>query len=237
MVFQTAVVLAGNGFASFQNGFNALELGGAEGAIQFGDSIVVAELFVLEPIGGIVAAVIAKFTSERGEFRIVCDDHTAFAGGDLFIGIEAKNPNVSEGSNFAAVELRAEGFASVFDDMEIVTASDFQDVGECGRTSESVHDDDGAGSRGDGFFDAGGIEIERVRIDINENGDGTLVAENVGDGDEGERWNDDFIAVGDAEGANAEMERGRAGTYGNGMRSANVVCEGVLKLFHLGAEA
>jgi len=118
-----------------------------------------------------------------------------------------------------------------------MTPGDLQDFVERGRASEGVHDDDGASERCDGFFDPGGIKIERLGIDIDEDRHGTLVTENVGNGDERERGDDDFIAFADAERADAEMEGTGSGIHGDGLRHADVAREGLLELFHLGAEA
>src|SRR5260370_40673736 len=98
MVFQPTLIFAGDGFASLKNRFQTLELAGAKSTIHLGDSIVVAQLLVLEPLGGFAASLIAKVPGERGDIRIVCDNHPAFAGSDLFIGLEAEHDSVSERS-------------------------------------------------------------------------------------------------------------------------------------------
>src|ERR1700674_5772064 len=231
------MIFTGDNFAPLKNRFQTLELAGAKRAVQFGDSIVVAQLFVLTPIAGFGAALIAKFPGEHGKVRIICDDHSTFAGGNLFIGIEAKDARVSERSHFAAVELRAKGFASILDDEELVTPGNLEDFVECRGTAEGVHHDDCTSAQGDGFFDPGRIEIQRLGIDVNEDRHGALVKKNIGDGDESKRRDDDFIAFGDAQSAYTEMEGAGSGIHGDGIRSAAVTGDGLLELFHLGAEA
>src|SRR6267378_4850589 len=150
-----------------------------------------------------------------------------FAGSDLFVGIEAEDCGVSEGPHLAAVESRAERFAGVFNYEKIMTEGDREDFVERGGTAEGVHDDDCASARSDGFFDEGRIEIERQGIDIDEDGQGALVTKNVGDGDECERGDEYFIAFGDAQRADADVEGAGAGIHGDGVRSANAAREGL----------
>ncbi len=114
-----------------------------------------------------------------------------------------------------------------------MTPGDFQNFVECSGASESVHNDYAARARGNGFLDPGRIKIECLRIDINEYRYSAFVPKNIGDGDESERGNDDFITFGDAQRANGKMQGAGSGIHGDSVRSANIARDGILKFFHL----
>jgi hypothetical protein len=64
------------------------------------------------------------------------------------------------------------------------------------------------------------IEVERARIDVDEDGRRILVQNAVGGGDERERRRDDLVAGADARGADAQMQpRGTARHSGGMLRS------------------
>src|SRR5687767_12137647 len=82
-------VLDGNAVAFFGQLVEALHLGAAEGGVDFGEAIVVAKALVGQPAHSL-AALVAKGAARLGEGFIVGDDHSAFAGGDLLVGIKAE---------------------------------------------------------------------------------------------------------------------------------------------------
>src|SRR6267378_4536768 len=76
-----------------------------------------------------------------------------------------------------------------------------------------------------GVFNYEKIMTEGDREDFVERGG--LVTKNVGDGDECERGDEYFIAFGDAQRADADVEGAGAGIHGDGVRSANAAREGL----------
>src|SRR6266849_4108435 len=66
---------------------------------------------------------------------------------------------------------------------------------------------------------------------------GSISTKKVGNSDEGERRDDDFIAFGNAESADAEMEGAGPGIYGDGVRRPDVARDGVFEFLKLGTEA
>src|SRR5258708_32906537 len=115
MVFQPTLIFAGDGFASLKNRFQALELAGAKSTIHLGDSIVVAQLLVLEPLGGFAASLIAKFPGQRGVIRIVWDSHPALAERDLFIVNVAEVAYAADRHSSVTHELSAASVTRVID--------------------------------------------------------------------------------------------------------------------------
>ena len=64
---------------------------------------------------------------------------------------------------------------------------DLQDRVHVGGLAEEVDGDNGLGARCDEIFDPGRVQIERLRVDVGEDGAGTEQRGGLGGGDEGER--------------------------------------------------
>ena len=79
-----------------------------------------------------------------------------------------------------------------------------------------VHRHDGARPRRDGGLDGGGIEAERVGVDVAEDRPGARAHDHVGGRGPGQRRRDDLVALAlaDAERAQREVHRGGAGRDG-----------------------
>ncbi len=73
----------------------------------------------------------------------------AFAGGDLLVGVEAEDGEIAEATNAALMEFGTDGFAGILDDHEIVVCGEVAESVHVGGNAEGVHDEDGAGSRGE----------------------------------------------------------------------------------------
>ena len=76
--------------------------------------------------------------------------------------------------------------------------------------SEKMDGDNGFGPLRDGGFDFFRIDIEGVRTDIDENRFDADLRRDFGRGDEGKRRRDNFVAGGDAAGAQRQKKRVRA---------------------------
>jgi hypothetical protein len=100
-----------------------------------------------------------------------------------------------------------------------------------------VDDEEGAGARANGALDGGGIEIEGEGVDVGEDGRSADVEDGVGDGDKGERGDDDLVAFTDAEDEQGQMKAGGAGADGYGVRDGVVLGQCGFKSRQFGAEA
>ena len=109
--------------------------------------------------------------------------------------------------------------------------------GHVGGDAEGVDDEDGAGSRGEDAFDRGGREVEGDGIDVGEDRCGADVQDGVGDGDEGEGRDDDFIAFSDAEGEQGHVQACGAAADGDGVGDGVVCGKGGFERGEFGAEA
>src|SRR5882757_10232254 len=120
------------------------------------------------PVEGVVLGLAAEESSSSGDVRVGGYEDAAFAGGDLFVGIEGERGGVAEGSNFFPAHFGAQGFAGVFDYSEFVAAGNLTDgVDFCG-IAEGVDYEDGTRARADGGFDGGWCDVERAWIDVDE---------------------------------------------------------------------
>ena len=129
---QQAVVSRGKFVATGDEFVDALHLAHAEGGLQFGHVVVVAEVDLLvipSPVRllghffGIAGDTVAAQQGEfGGKLRAVGEGGTAFGGGDDFDGVEAEYGDVavSAVADFAALIAAADGVGRVFNDFEAV---------------------------------------------------------------------------------------------------------------------
>jgi len=235
-VEEVADVLVGDALAGVDDFGEALHLDDADGGVEVAEAVIVAEAGVGEPTATRVAALVAEGAAHVGEFFVVGDDHAAFAGGDLFIGVEAEDADAAEGADLAAFVGTAEAFAGVFDEGDFVAGGDGGDFVHADGVAEGFDGEDGFGFGGDGGFDFVGIEVEGLGVDVDEDGSGADHLDDVGGGDEGEGGGDDLVAGADVQGEEAAVEAGGAGGDGDGFVDVEVVLEGVFELGAFGAQ-
>ena len=173
---------------------------------------------------------IAQHTGARSHSGVIGNEHSAFAGGDLLVGIKRESSDIPQRSNFAPVVLRAERFAGVLDQPQTKTPRDFQEFLHGRRNTESVHDDHGAGSRGNGRLHGGRCQVQGALMDIHKNGNGSDEANGIGHSDKCEGGNDHFIAGLHAGDQQSQMQGRGAGTDGYAMRAVRITCELGLEL-------
>ena len=125
------------------------ELDDAEGAVDVGHAVVVAHPLMGQPAGAPAAALITERIAQLGQVFVVGDDHPAFAGGHLLVGIEGKHADVAEGAGFAAVQGRAECLAAVFDDGQTVFLGDIVNLVHTRRVAKDLDGNNRFGVGGD----------------------------------------------------------------------------------------
>ena len=165
------------------------------------------------------------------------DDHAAFAGSDLLIGIKREHAGVPERPHLAALVFSADRFAGILDDQQAVLPGDAENRREVGRASKSVHHNDGARAGSDRRLDFFGIKVQGFRIDIHKNRGGPFVADGVRHRNKSKRRHDDFVAFGDAQGTDAQVQPAGAGVDGDSVRGPRVCRHGMLKFLELWSEA
>src|SRR5208283_6116507 len=121
------MILAGDFLAPRQYCIYSFQLTDSQRATHFRQAVVVSELGMFKPVARVRPALIAQCPDLRGNARIFGNDGSAFARGDLLIGIESEDAGISPAADFPAVVFRANGLAGILNDAEMMLPSDFQD--------------------------------------------------------------------------------------------------------------
>jgi len=228
-------VMVRDAAAVFEEFVEAAELGDAEGGVDFAEAVVVAEALVGEP-GLAFAALVSEGAAGLGEAFIVGDDHAAFAGGDLFIGVEAEDASAAEGADHAFAGASAEAFAGIFDEDDLVFLGELFEFGDAAGVAEDFDADDGLGFGGEGGGEFIEVDVEGFRVDIDEDGFSSDVEDAVGGGDEGEGGGDDFVVGADAGGDHSAVEACGAGGDADGVLSGGEFGAEGFELFDSGPD-
>src|SRR4029078_9145408 len=88
----------------------------------------------------------------------------------------------------------AERLAGILDDPEAAPRRDALDRVHVGSQAVDVHGRAPAGSLAERRVDPRRVQVQRLRVDVHEDGLCTLVEQAVGRGDEAERRGDDLVA-------------------------------------------
>src|SRR4051794_31817161 len=99
--------------------FGPLALRHSQGRVDLAEAVVVAPALGGQP-GHAVAALVAQAAAMIGKGFVVGDDHPAFAGRDLLVGIEAKDTCDAKGPDRLFADFPAKTFATVFDQDELL---------------------------------------------------------------------------------------------------------------------
>jgi len=244
------MVTLGGGSTEGKNFVDTAELNAAEGAGDVGEAVVESYVGMMQPVmlptkgdlGALglpvrISALIAEASESVGVELGAGQDGSALSGGDLLVGIEAEDSEIAEGANTTLMKVSADGFAGVFDDHQVMARGKVAKSEHVCGDAKGVDDEDGARSRSEHSFNSIGREVECDRIDIGEDGRGADLEDGVGDSDESEGWDDDFVAFLDAESEQGHVKAGGAAADGDGVRGGVVVGEGRFKVGEFGPEA
>ena len=125
---------------------------------------------------------------------------------------------------------RQERFRRVLDDGEAVRGGDGEDRRHVGGAAAHVNRHDGLRAAGDRRSSALGIDVQGLRIDVDENRHGSGQANGVGGRDEGDVRDDHLIARADARGGERKEDRGRPARRGDRVRHAEQIRDTPLEL-------
>lgn len=219
----------------------------AEGAFDLAEAVVVGPEHVAVEHGhvhvahrrgpvvgpglGIAAVpVVAQGGDQRGELRVLDDQHAAFAErGEVLVGMEREDRHVAPRAGLDAVDVRADGLGRVLDDEHVVLFRHFHDRGHVRHIAVKMHDDDGFGFGRDALFDGFGVDHVRDGIDVRPDELRALLGERVGRGRERVRRDDDFIAGLEVAELRGKLERGHAVHHRKAMLGPDVLAERLLE--------
>ena len=128
----------------------------------------------------------------------------------------------------------------VLDQGQAPALAELGQVGDLDRVARPVDRDHGLGALGDECLDRFRVHVEVVAVtadDVAEDGSGAAVADGVGGGDEGERWDDHLVARLDPRRDARKVERSGAAREGEHVLRAQVLGELLLERLCLRAGA
>jgi len=183
-----------------------------------------------------IAPLIAQTAEQHVPLGVVGDNHAAFAGRHLLVGIKGEDRCIGHRARAAPLILRTDRLAGVFDQVQIVAARDLDDGIHIRRLAESVHGDDGFGTLGDRIFNQVRIDIPGQRINIDEHRGGALVQHAVRRSNKAERGRNNLIARPDACRDHRQVQPTGTRVHRNAVLAACVGGERTLELIHLGSQ-
>ena len=148
---------------------------------------------------------LADAVGQRGVGR---QDGTAVAERAEVLGrVERERPDGAERARRAPAPRRPDGLRGVLDDGEVVGVADRAERRHVGALAEEVDRNNGLRALRDGGVDACRVQVERVRVDVGEDGRRAEQRGGLGRGDERERRADHLVARANAERHQRDLER------------------------------
>lgn len=162
------------------------------------------------------------------DLGIRADDSAAFKGSEYLSGVKAQYRQVAMLQHAAAMALYAEGMGGIVNDLEVIVIGDNLDGLYIAGVAVAMHRQNGRGLRGDGGLDFGGIEIQRIRIDIDEYRLDAVPQQGMRGSDERIRGGDDF--AGNTQRLQSGHQRESAISEQRQMIDAQIVTQRLLEL-------
>ena len=141
-VFQAIEISLRDALPSRQQRVDAPQLPKPERRAHLVEAIVVAEPHMTQPGRIVIAPLIAQASQQARPFRIRRDDHSAFTRRHLFVGIESEHCRRPERARALTVMRRADRFACILDDGDLVTGSRVEQRPHRRGLTEDMHRND-----------------------------------------------------------------------------------------------
>ena len=199
-----------------------------DGGLQLVEARVVADLrerlLVLRAVEAEDAADAVDLGARRRDQAAVAEARQVLGGE------EGERGGIADRAAADAVERGAVGLRRVLQQRQPVPLADLRERPHRGRVAEQVHRHDRARARRDRGLHGGGIEVERLVLDVGEHGHRTDRGDRLGRCVERERRADDLIAGLDAQRAQRDQQRVRAVADADPVRHAQMLGERALDL-------
>jgi hypothetical protein len=186
-------------------------------------------------LGGQLAGVVNKP-------QVVRNQHAAAGGGDDFVAVEGKDAGFAEDPGRIAFVSRPQRFGRILNHRHAVLPAGGQNRFQVGALAIEVDDNDRfrqparVGPRRQRFGQQVRVHVPAFPLAVYEGGPAAFIDNGVDAGAEGERGNEHFITRANAGQAEGQMERGRAGTEGQGVLGADGRAKFLLEGVNVGAE-
>ncbi len=164
----------------------------------------------------------AVFLGQARFCSVVQHQATAFAGGDVLVGLEAERDEIAEGADALALPLGAERLRRIFHHAQIVLVGDGVQAVHVDRQARQVDRDDGLGARRDGRFQLVQVDVAGERVDVGKYRRGAHFDDHVGGGNPRYRRGDHFVAGTDTGDAQRDLHGAGAGIEGTYRTAAEV---------------
>ena len=190
--------------------------------LKFIEAAVVAQQVM---VVSLLAAVVAQHPDAVDRLFVPGDNHAAIpVAGEVFAREKAEAAAFPHGADLFSVIGGAEGLRAVFDDFQTISSGQFENGFHVGRMAEKMNRDDGPGSFCYFPLYFPGIQIERVRFNVDENGDRTNEGDNLGSGNKREGGGDYLVPRTDPAGPQGKQQG--IGPAGHSRGEGNAVIGG-----------
>jgi hypothetical protein len=166
---------------------------------------------------------VAHTTAQFGKSFVIRNDHSAFAGGHLFVWIEREARHIPERSRLFSVIRSADCFARVFDNGQTILGSELLDGLHIARQAKHVNRQNSLHFPSSfaidytavrvalaaflqEFADSGRRNVERSRINVDEHRHRILVKQAVRRSNKAEGGSNDFMPGSDSRGAHTQVQ-------------------------------
>jgi hypothetical protein len=144
----------------------------------------------------------------RGDFVVVRDNGSSFTErAEVLVGSETETTDAADRTDAPFIVSRPMRLGGVFNQHEVVVASQFFEACEVRRLTVQVDRQQRLGPRRDGSGGQECIQRPRDRVDIHEHGRRADIRDRPARTDPGVRSRDDFVARPDAARPQSQMQR------------------------------
>jgi hypothetical protein len=149
-------------------------------------------------------------THPIGPFGLSGGGHSALPGGDIFGYVEAETGNVANVAYLVPVPRAFNTMGGIFNDKQATPPGDIEDRAHVTGATAEMHRQQRLGARSDGIFNAVFVDIEGLRVYVDEHRTRTGMKHHVGRGGERHRRRDHLITGTHPECEQGQVEGGRA---------------------------
>ena len=172
-----------------------------------------------------------------GERIIGCDHHPAVTPRAEVLawkeGIASRPPELARRTPLSVDgAARSDRLGRVFDDLDPSPSGDRQQTLHDDHLTVQVNRHNGARAGGDRGLHRRGIDVERARVDVDEDGCATGVVDRPGRGEEGKRRRDDFVAGRQVERLERQEQCVGPARARNAVLGMSELGDGALELLH-----
>src|SRR5690625_1368100 len=128
------------------------------------------------------------------ELIIIAYNGSPLTHRDVLGALEAEPAGTPEGANLLAVDLGKPPLTGILHHLQIVTLGDLHDPRHVRRDTQNMYRHDGPRPLGDLLLNQVHIHLEGHRVDVDKDGDRTILQNGLGSGNKGVGWQQHLIS-------------------------------------------